>query len=86
MIAKMHGAWSRWDDIKAGGPARQELRKLSHQLRGSGRTYGFSTVTRLSKAVENIVLKLEKAKLQADDRVRETLRIKIERLGAVFTV
>ena len=48
-------------EVQAGGAARQELRRLSHQLRGIlGRTYGFREVTRISKALENIMLKLEK--------------------------
>ena len=69
MAGLLQAALARWDDIQAGGPARQEMRKLSHQLRGSGRTYGFREVTRLCKAMENIILKLEKNNLKADDRV-----------------
>ena len=36
--------------IRAGREARNELRKLSHQMRGSGRTYGFSQATRIYRA------------------------------------
>jgi hypothetical protein len=42
-------------------------------------------VTRLCKAMENIILKLEKNNLKADDRVRQALSRKIERLAAVFS-
>ncbi|HVO32641.1 MAG TPA: Hpt domain-containing protein, partial [Elusimicrobiota bacterium] len=67
-----------------GGPARQELRRLSHQLRGSGRTYGFRRVTAISKAVEQIIQKLEKRTLTADERVKESVSAKIEMLASVF--
>jgi chemotaxis protein histidine kinase CheA len=85
MAEEMRSALARWDNVQEGGPARQELRKLSHQLRGSGRTYGFRDVTRLCKAMENIVQKLEKGKLSADDRVRGSLDRKVSRLAAVFS-
>jgi chemotaxis protein histidine kinase CheA len=84
MTKQMKSALERWDNVQEGGPARQELRKLSHQLRGSGRTYGFRDVTRLCKAIENIVQKLEKGKLSADDRVRGSLNRKVDRMSAVF--
>jgi chemotaxis protein histidine kinase CheA len=85
MAGQLQAAWRRWEEVQAGGPARQELRKFSHQLRGSGRTYGFREVTCLCKAMENIVQKMEKNNLPADDRVREALRRKIERLVVVFS-
>jgi chemotaxis protein histidine kinase CheA len=84
MAGQMLAAWSRWEEVQAGGSARQELRRLSHQLRGSGRTYGFRQVTRLCKAIENMVQKLEKNKLAPDERLRESIRKKVERLMAVF--
>jgi len=84
MAAQMRNALAQWEDIRAGGPAGQEMRKLSHQLRGSGRTYGFRDVTRLCKAIENIVQKLENGKLAADDRVRGSLARKVDRLVDVF--
>jgi len=84
MIAAMQNAHSRWEDIQRGGAARQELRRLSHQLRGSGRTYGFRNVTQFSKAIESIMQKLEKNTLTADDRVRESIQKMIDRLNAVF--
>ena len=84
MTGLMRSALSRWEEIRQGGPARQELRKLSHQMRGSGRTYGFREATRLCKAMENIVLKLETNRLPCDDRTKESLRAKIERVTAVF--
>ncbi len=84
MVVKMREALSRWDEVVQGGAARQELRRLSHQLRGSGRTYGFRSVTRAGKAIEGIIQKVEKNKLPADDRVRESLRLKIEHLAAAF--
>ena len=84
MVDQMTSALNRWAEVQAGGSARLELRKLSHQLRGSGRTYGFNQVTRICKAMENIVQKLEKQKCNADDRVRHLLQQKIDRLTAVF--
>lgn len=85
MAGQLQAALLRWEEVQAGGPARQELRKLSHQLRGSGRTYGFREVTCLCKAMENIVQKMEKDSLPSDDRAREALRRKVERLAAVFS-
>ncbi len=84
MVDKMRAAWARWEDVAKGGPARQELRKLSHQLRGSGRTYGYRSVSHCSKAIEGIITRMDKARLQADDRVREALRKQIERLATSF--
>jgi len=84
MIGQMRSALMRWPEVQQGGPARQELRKFSHQMRGSGRTYGFQQVTRICKAMENIVQKLEHNRLPADDRAQKSLRIKVERLAAVF--
>jgi chemotaxis protein histidine kinase CheA len=84
MIEKMRGAVGRWEEVQKGGPARTELRRLSHQLRGSGRTYGFRSATRICKAIENIILKLEKTSLPADDRIHESIRKKLERLASVF--
>jgi chemotaxis protein histidine kinase CheA len=86
MIADMYSAMSRWDELGRGGPARAELRRLSHQLRGSGRTYGFRNVTRYSKAIEHIVVKLERNRLQADEAVRASIQNKIDRLAAAFGV
>ena len=84
MVSAMTTVLLRWEEIQQGGPARQELRRMSHQLRGSGRTYGFHSVTRICKAIENITLKLEKKTLTADDRVRQALQKMVERLSAVF--
>lgn len=86
MITKMREAVARWDEVVQGGNARQELRRLSHQLRGSGRTYGFRNVTRFSKAMESIVQKVEKNKVPADDRARQSLKAKIDRLAAEFSI
>jgi chemotaxis protein histidine kinase CheA len=84
MINEMRSALTRWSDVAAGGAARHDLRRLSHQMRGSGRTYGFRSVTRICKAMEQIVQKLEKQILTADDRVRQSIAVKIQRLGAIF--
>ena len=84
MIGKMRAAWTRWEEVQKDGEARRELRRLSHQLRGSGRTYGYRNVTRFSKAIESFMQRLEKAKLPADDRLKEAVRDKIDRLAAVF--
>jgi len=83
-IADMREAWRQWAEVAAGGQARQNLRKLSHQLRGSGRTYGFCDVTRISKAIENIMMKLENKTLTANEPVRLSLQKKIDRLALVF--
>lgn len=84
MVGDMRSAVNRWTDVQAGGPARNDLRRLSHQLRGSGRTYGFRNVTRISKAMEQIVMKLEKKTLPADDRVKSAISAMVERLGEIF--
>ncbi len=84
MIDKMQQALARWEEVQHAGPARQELRRLSHQLRGSGRTYGFRSVTRFCKAIENIMLKLEKARLTADERVHASIRQKLDSLVSAF--
>jgi chemotaxis protein histidine kinase CheA len=84
MIEKMKSALERWEEVKQGGAARAELRRLSHQLRGSGRTYGFRSVTRTCKAIENIILQLDKAKVAPDERVQESIRKKLKSLVAVF--
>lgn len=84
MVERMVAALSQWPEVQAGGPARQELRKLSHQLRGSGRTYGFRNVTCVGKAIENIMQRLDKKTLSADERVRESIRKKVARLSDVF--
>src|SRR5256885_265633 len=78
MVSDMRSALQRWDEVKIGGPARNDLRRLSHQLRGSGRTYGFRNVTRISKAMEQIVQKLEKQILEADERVKKAMAGKID--------
>ena len=84
MIEKMLEALARWEEFQQGGPARTEIRRMSHQLRGSGRTYGFRHVTRFCKAIENITLKLDKSRLAADDRVRESIRKKLEHVASTF--
>jgi len=84
MVREMDAAINRWEEVHAGGPARKDLRRLSHQLRGSGRTYGFRNVTRISKAMEQIVQKLERQHLAADDRTRSALVDKIKRLSKIF--
>jgi chemotaxis protein histidine kinase CheA len=84
MVNEMRAAANLWQDVVAGGPARQTLRKLSHQLRGSGRTYGFRSVSRISKAVEQIMIKMESRGLAADDRAQKSVFNKIDRLAAVF--
>lgn len=83
-VEKMVEVYARWDEIRSGGPARAELRRMSHQLRGSGRTYGFRHVTRFCKAIENIAIKLEKNNLPADQRVRESIGKKLNLLSSAF--
>lgn|GEM_PF-1858030 len=83
-IAEMQASINNWTEIVNAGQARQNLRKLSHQLRGSGRTYGFHAVSRISKAMENIMMKLEKNTLPAGERVRGSIQKKIDRLAQAF--
>ena len=85
-VEKMKAALANWGEVTTGGPARSELRKLSHQMRGSGRTYGFKDVTRICKAMEKTIELLEKNRHDADETVRESLRCKIERLDAAFAM
>jgi chemotaxis protein histidine kinase CheA len=84
MVGELRSALGRWDEVVHGGAALSDLRRLSHQLRGSGRTYGFRSVTRVSKAIERIVQKLERQAVAADDRVRHAVARKIDRLDAIF--
>ncbi len=84
MVVDMRSALGRWDEMTSGGAARQELRRLAHQLRGSGRTYGFYSVTRISKALEKIIQKLDARALSPDERIRKSLSEKIERLADIF--
>ncbi|MFA5976414.1 MAG: Hpt domain-containing protein [Elusimicrobiota bacterium] len=84
MIEAMRDTCRRWNEISAGGTARQELRRMSHQLRGSGRTYGYHNVSQISKALEQIMQRLEKHTLSADDRVKRSICDKIERLALIF--
>lgn len=85
-VERMRAALGKWDEVASGGPARLELRKISHQIRGSGRTYGFGNATRLGKAMERVVEALEKNRLQADERVQRSLVDKVERLAKIFVV
>jgi chemotaxis protein histidine kinase CheA len=83
-VEGMRAAWARWDEVCAGGSAWHDLRKLSHQLRGSGRTYGFRDVTLISKAIENMMTKLNQKTLIGNEAVRASLKKKIDRLVAAF--
>lgn len=85
MVREMRAALLRWDEISIGGPARTSLRRLAHQFRGSGRTYGFRDVTRVGKAMEQIMWKMEKQTLAASDAVRHSLASKVDRLETIFT-
>ena len=73
MILSMRAALERWTEVSDGGPACLELRKYSHQLRGSGRTYGFRDVTRVAKAMEHLTEGLQKHALPADERMRRSI-------------
>ena len=84
MIGDMRSALGRWEEVVQGGSALKDLRRLAHQLRGSGRTYGFRDVTRISKAMEQVVQKLEKSSLPPDERVREAIASKVDKLDRIF--
>src|SRR4051812_18463334 len=80
-VDQMRAAIARWQEVGDGGPACQQLRKLSHQLRGSGRTYGFSDVSRVGKAMELLIICLQAKRLPADQRLQQVLARYVERLG-----
>ena len=84
MIREMRDALAHWEEMAHGGEPRDSLRRLAHQLRGSGRTYGFREVSRLAKAIEHVVQKLELSRLAPDERVRRSLAMKMDRLSRVF--
>ena len=83
-VGNMRAALEHWDELAQGGPACKEMRKLSHQLRGSGRTYGFHNVTRIGKALEHLTQKLEAGKIPTDARLRNVMLAYVERLAAIF--
>src|SRR5258708_22743229 len=69
-VMRMKAAAQCWDEVIQGGPACLQLRKLAHQLRGSGRTYGFRDVTRIGKALELLMVKLLSKHLKPDHRLQ----------------
>jgi chemotaxis protein histidine kinase CheA len=83
-VEMMRQNLQRWSEVGTRGAAWADLRKFSHQLRGSGRTYGFQDVTRVSKAMEHIMDKIGNGSLKAEERVRRSLQAKIERLAQIF--
>jgi chemotaxis protein histidine kinase CheA len=83
-VEQMRAAVQRWDEVAGGGPAQQILRKFSHQLRGSGRTYGFRDVSRIGKALEHLVIKVQSKHLAADERLQKTMSAHVERLATIF--
>jgi chemotaxis protein histidine kinase CheA len=83
-VERMRASVQRWKEVGENGPAGQELRKLAHQLRGSGRTYGFRNVTRIGKALEHLMIKLQAKRLAADDRLQKIMASHIERLADIF--
>jgi hypothetical protein len=83
-VRRMKAASQCWDDVISGGDACLQVRKLSHQLRGSGRTYGFRTVTRLGKALEHIMISLQAKRIIPDDHLREVVTAHIDRLAEIF--
>jgi chemotaxis protein histidine kinase CheA len=83
-VGAMRAALGRWEDVCRLGPAALELRKLAHQLRGSGRTYGFRDVTRLGKAMEHVMIRLQTKKIGPDERCRTLLTGYVDRLTKIF--
>ena len=83
-VAHMRDALARWDEMAENGPASQELRKLAHQLRGSGRTYGFRNVSRVAKALERLVIKLQSKSLEPSDRLLQVMKKNVQRLSEIF--
>ena len=83
-IQQMRAAVQRWEEVCGGGPASLELRKLAHQLRGSGRTYGFRNVTRIGKALEHLMIKLQAKRLPPSERLQKRVADYVERLAVIF--
>lgn len=83
-VQHMRAALERWDEMANGGMACKDIRKIAHQLRGSGRTYGFRNVTRLGKALEKLMSRLEARRIPADDRLHKVVTMYVERLAEVF--
>jgi chemotaxis protein histidine kinase CheA len=83
-VQHMQTALQQWDDVVAGGPAALELRKLAHQLRGSGRTYGFREVTRLGKALEHLMIMLQAKQVPGNDRLNKVITRYVNRLAVIF--
>ena len=83
-VAQMRADIQRWQELSEGGPALLDLRKLSHQLRGSGRTYGFRNVTRIGKALEHLMIKLQAKRIPADQRLQKFVTTCVERLADIF--
>ena len=83
-VQLMRAALQRWEEVTLGGSARKELRKMSHQLRGSGRTYGFRNVSRISKAIEHLIQKLESKRIDPDARLRRVVSAHVEKLAGIF--
>ena len=83
-VQQMRTDVQAWDQVAGGGPASLELRKLAHQLRGSGRTYGFRKVTRIGKALEHVMIILQAKRFPADDRARHLITKYIDRLEVIF--
>src|SRR5882724_6202283 len=83
-VQQMRSAIQRWDEIISGGSAGKDLRKMSHQLRGSGRTYGFRDVSRIGKAIEHLMQKLDTKRIPPDARLRQAVSEHIEQLAGIF--
>jgi len=83
-VGQMRDAVAKWPEMAANGEACQQLRRLAHQLRGSGRTYGFRGVSRIGKAMEQVIIKLQAKRLPADERLRTFMQVQIERLAEIF--
>jgi chemotaxis protein histidine kinase CheA len=83
-VSRMKAAATCWDEVIHGGEACLQIRKLAHQLRGSGRTYGFRNVTRLGKALEHIMMKLQAKHLKLDNHLQTVVNRYIDRLGEIF--
>src|SRR5258708_38286484 len=83
-VMRMKAEAQCWDEVIQGGPACLQLRKLAHQLRGSGRTYGFRDVTRIGKALELLMVKLQSKHLKPDQRLQTFVARCLERLADIF--
>ena len=73
-------------NVVQGAEAVAGVRRISHQLRGSGKTYGFPQVTRLSKALERISISIQAHRIDLSERTVGVIQRYIGKLASIFEV